>query len=117
MLFGSTGQSQLISSSEKKQVIEKVSESKFLNHFILGNDSVCESLQEIPQSSSLYLTNITCDENINGDINGDSVINIQDIILTVNLVLQNNYNSSADLNIDGAVDVLDIVQLVNLILN
>ena len=89
----------------------------FMNHFILGNDSVCESLQETPQSSSLYLTNITCNEIINGDINGDSVINIQDIILTVNLVLQNNYDSSADLNADGAVDVLDIVQLVNLILN
>ena len=89
----------------------------FMNHFILGDESLCESLQEPPQSSSLYLTNITCDEIINGDINGDSVINIQDIILTVNLVLQNNYDSSADLNIDGSVDVLDIVQLVNLILN
>ncbi len=49
VLFGSTGQSQLISSSEKKQVIEKVSESKFLNHFILGtgNNSLNENSELI----------------------------------------------------------------------
>jgi hypothetical protein len=52
-----------------------------------------------------------------GDINGDSEINIQDIIITVNLVLSNEYNSLADLNSDSTVDILDIVQLVNIILN
>ena len=54
---------------------------------------------------------------IDGDINGDSIINIQDVILIVNLILNNEYNSSADLNSDGAVNVLDITQLVNIILN
>ena len=52
-----------------------------------------------------------------GDINGDSSINIQDIILTINLVLNNEYNMLADLNSDETIDVLDIVQLVNIILN
>ena len=52
-----------------------------------------------------------------GDINGDSSINVQDIILTVNLVLNNEYNNLADLNSDGTIDVLDVVQLVNIILN
>ena len=52
-----------------------------------------------------------------GDINDDGTINIQDIILTINLVLNNGYNSLSDLNSDGTIDVLDIVQLVNLILN
>ena len=51
-----------------------------------------------------------------GDVNGDSMVNIQDVIITVNLVLQNNYNSLADLNNDENIDVLDIVQLVSLIL-
>ena len=52
-----------------------------------------------------------------GDINGDNLINIQDIVLAVNLVLSSEYNNLADLNSDGTIDVLDIVQLVNIILN
>jgi len=52
-----------------------------------------------------------------GDINGDSSINIQDIVLTINLVLNNEYNVLADLNSDSTVDILDIVQLVSIILN
>ena len=56
-------------------------------------------------------------QSIIGDVNGDSVINIQDIVLTVNLVMSGEYNSSADLNSDGVINVLDIVQIVNIILN
>tara|TARA_B100002052_G_scaffold101189_1_gene93468 strand:- start:7213 stop:8718 length:1506 start_codon:yes stop_codon:yes gene_type:complete len=54
---------------------------------------------------------------INGDINDDSLINIQDIILIVNLILSSNYNSSADINSDQTIDILDVIQLVNIILN
>jgi len=53
---------------------------------------------------------------LEGDINGDSLVNIQDIILTVNLVLSNEYNSLADLNSDNIVDILDLVALVNIVL-
>ena len=52
-----------------------------------------------------------------GDLNNDGTINIQDIILTLNLVLNSEYNSLADLNSDGTIDVLDIVQIINIILN
>ena len=55
--------------------------------------------------------------NIQGDINNDGFINVLDIVVVVNFVLNNEYNSSADLNSDNTVDVLDIVQLVNIILN
>ena len=54
---------------------------------------------------------------LNGDINEDDSINIQDIILAINLVLNNEYNALADLNLDQVIDVLDIVQLVNIILS
>ena len=57
------------------------------------------------------------DNQLEGDINEDSFINIQDIILTINLVLNNQYNILADLNSDETIDVLDIVQLVNIILS
>ncbi len=52
-----------------------------------------------------------------GDLNADSIINIQDIILMVNMVLSNEFDSSADLNSDGITNILDIIQLVNMILN
>ncbi len=49
VLFGSTGQAQLISSNEKKEVIEKLSNNKFLDHFILGtgNNSLNENVELI----------------------------------------------------------------------
>ena len=51
-----------------------------------------------------------------GDLNNDLTVNIQDIVLMVNLILSNGYDSSADLNSDGLLNVLDVVGLVNLIL-
>ena len=51
-----------------------------------------------------------------GDINEDSSINIQDVILLINFILDSEYSELADINSDGGVDVLDVVQLVNIIL-
>jgi hypothetical protein len=52
-----------------------------------------------------------------GDVNGDSNINIQDVVLIVNVILSGQVNDAADVNQDGNIDVLDIIQVVNLILN
>ena len=53
-----------------------------------------------------------------GDVNDDGNINIQDVILTVNIILDSlSYNEAADLNIDGSIDVLDVINIVNIILN
>ena len=52
-----------------------------------------------------------------GDINGDSSVNILDVVMLINFILSGEYNVLADLNGDGGVDVLDIVQLVDIILN
>ena len=52
-----------------------------------------------------------------GDVNQDGSVNILDVVMTVNIVLSDEYDDIADVNNDGAVDVLDIVQLVDLILN
>tara|TARA_B100002052_G_C15872651_1_gene595469 strand:+ start:219 stop:689 length:471 start_codon:yes stop_codon:yes gene_type:complete len=51
-----------------------------------------------------------------GDINGDTLINVQDVVLAVNLVMSGNHDSAADINSDGITNVLDIVQIVNIIL-
>ena len=56
------------------------------------------------------------EDSLQGDITGDGVINILDIIATVNIVLGGYYNNIADLNIDGNVDILDVILIVNIIL-
>lgn len=89
----------------------------WLKYQVLGDNSACESLLEYPSTASQYLVNIDCSDSVVGDINGDSQVNVQDIILSVNLILTSEYNSSADINSDGVIDILDIVQLVNLILS
>ena len=52
-----------------------------------------------------------------GDLNQDSVINIQDIIIVINLILNNEFDLSADVNLDNTVNILDVIRLVNVILN
>ena len=52
-----------------------------------------------------------------GDINEDTLVNIQDVILVINLILNDEFNLLADLNLDSVVNVLDVIQLVNIILN
>ena len=89
----------------------------WLKYQVLDDTVACDFLFDFPQSASQYFINISCEESISGDINGDLIINIQDVILMINLVLDSTYDGLADINIDYMVDVLDVVLLVNLILN
>ena len=54
------------------------------------------------------------------DVNGDSQINILDLVQIVNLVLEvstPDYECAADYNQDGQVNILDLVQIANYILD
>ena len=51
-----------------------------------------------------------------GDINGDAVLNVLDIISIVDTILAGEYISIGDLNEDGYLNVGDVVILVNVIL-
>ena len=52
-----------------------------------------------------------------GDLNEDSILNIQDVILIINIILNNDYNMLGDLNSDQIINVLDTIQLINIILD
>ena len=52
-----------------------------------------------------------------GDLNGDSLVNVQDVVLAVNLALIEDYNESVDFNLDYSIDILDIVFLINIVLS
>jgi len=51
-----------------------------------------------------------------GDLNEDNMLNILDLIITVNLIMNNEYLYYADMNEDLIINILDIVQMVNIIL-
>jgi len=59
---------------------------------------------------------------LSGDVNNDSIVNVNDIVLIVNHILGNNplINNqllAADFNGDGVVNVTDIIQIVDQIMN
>ena len=52
-----------------------------------------------------------------GDANGDTELNVLDVVLTVNLILNGmGYEACSDVNADNELNVLDVVALINLIL-
>ena len=62
-----------------------------------------------------------CVQDLLGDVNGDSIINILDVIIVVNIVLGVDIDDNcelelSDLNGDGILNILDIVIVVNIIL-
>ena len=86
--------------------------------FDLTGNSLCPPYPECIDSSDgsfWYQETSLCNEL--GDINGDSILNVADIVQIIQLILDLEYNFYADLNSDGIINVVDVVQLVNLILN
>ena len=55
---------------------------------------------------------------LSGDLNGDGLLNILDVVVLVNIVLGGSEPIDAgDLNGDGILNILDVVMLVNIILS
>ena len=53
-----------------------------------------------------------------GDVNNDNIINVQDVIITVNVILGTESNLvCADYNMDEVINIQDIILIVNEILN
>ena len=60
---------------------------------------------------------VSIEDSMPGDVTGDGVINILDVVQITNIVLGlSDPTPVADLNGDGAVDILDVITLVNIIL-
>ena len=50
-----------------------------------------------------------------GDINGDEILNVLDIVIMINMILSNEFSEVADVNEDGFLDVLDVVLMINIL--
>ena len=57
------------------------------------------------------------ESNLLGDLNYDGEINIVDIIIIINIILDEQFDSLADINEDEVINIMDIILLVNIILN
>ena len=100
--------------------------SPYPRDFIVDQEGVLQyANNEIDTEWMIYvLDELTggSSEGIAGDVNNDGMINILDIIQTVNIILGANLNPTdyelwaADLNQDDNIDILDIVLIVNTIL-
>ena len=65
-----------------------------------------------------YITEDCEESTLSGDLTGDGILNVLDVVALVNIVLGNaDPVSNGDLNGDGVLNVLDIVMLVDIILN
>ena len=68
-----------------------------------------------------HFETITIGTLLQGDVNGDAIVNILDVVMLVNFVLGSDTPSSleqsaADYNQDGVLNILDVVSTVNIIL-
>ena len=75
------------------------------NQTLISN-TVIDLINNIPSDSQL------------GDVNGDSEIDVLDIVILVNYILSQDDSDldGSDINNDGNINVLDVVMLVNFIL-
>jgi len=87
----------------------------FQNTDVAMYELITNPMYKIPQ---LAPDGNYCPQNqLQGDINSDNIVNILDVISCINIIL--GYSDTivlADLNNDNVVDVLDIIILVNIIL-
>ena len=68
----------------------------------------------------LFLRVQCTDSYVQGDLNQDQEINIQDVIMMINLILSGDINEEnleiGDMNEDGAINIQDVILLVQIIL-
>ena len=86
------------------------------NNEIIGNLTLNNGLNN---SSKNYILGIL-EEHYNqvmlGDINGDNILNILDIVILVDLILTDIYNEIGDMNSDGGLNIQDVILILNSII-
>ena len=87
--------------------------------FNFSYNMLCPPYPEcVPESAVQYMDTDECEPEYDlGDVNGDDLINVIDIVITVGLILEDSYDVAGDVNEDGLLNVIDVVMLVNWVLN
>ena len=78
-------------------------------------DGPNENYTQITNDAFLFLHD-QIDSQVIGDFNSDGVLNILDIVGTIDLILNNGYSDIADINDDGILNVIDIILMINILI-
>ena len=126
-IFGENGQSPSSFWSEFGDLMYYVANMKSytIDFIIFGQEEGSDNLvHTINYTMNVEMGNaFTWTENepdyLVGDVNGDGILNVIDVVILVNLVLSGGDGGTpaGDINEDGILNVIDVVQLVNLVLN
>ena len=94
-------------------------EQEYFNIILPQEEYEFYNLNIYPVNNIGKTQNISFSRIVNmGDINGDLIIDILDVILLINIILYvEAYDSIADINNDNEINILDLVELVNIILH
>lgn len=83
------------------------------------NDEYHPAAGELSSGSALLITTRGSDIRMDGDLNYDEVVNIQDVLLLVDFILGHEGQVNpffADINEDGMVNIMDMVGLIQMVM-
>ena len=95
-----------------------------LDHYVVildydGNYIDHINLPNLGNTQKNYILSLL-EENYNqtilGDLNGDTTLNVADIIIIIDFILSEIYDENGDMNFDGGLNIQDITILLNIIL-
>ena len=78
-----------------------------------------EPINTVPFQMAFQVKSMNYELFANGNVNGDGVLNILDVVLIINHITDDTLTEEqqviADINFDGVVDILDVVLIINII--
>ena len=83
---------------------------------LIGNIQLNGGLGTTAKNYILEIIEQNYNQSLLGDINGDGILNINDLIIIVDFILSEIYDENADMNSDGGLNIQDITILLNIIL-
>ena len=83
---------------------------------LIGNITLAGGLGQSAKNYILDVLEQNYIQSLLGDINGDSILNINDLIIMVDFILSEIYDENGDMNSDGGLNIQDISILLNTIL-
>ena len=86
------------------------------NDEIIGNLTLNNGLNNSSKNYILDILEEHYAQVMLGDINGDNILNILDIVILVDLILTDIYNEIGDMNSDGGLNIQDIILILNSII-
>ena len=113
---------QLIRAAGGKAVSLPGNTNNFIQQLVDECGTLCEPCSGTEDSDGDGIAD-ECDDchNMSGDVNDDIVIDVLDIVLTVNMILSPGQSSEcafSDADIDGntIVNILDVIQIINFVI-